>query len=124
MAAPNTQSTVLDAFGVELLSAIHKIREPVSFKAGERIFEQGSMADAFYIIDEGEVAIEAPTPERQRLRSSWACHVFFPRSNETHAFFGRSEHELARQDGDWRIARKKIVLQNDYIPGMLDIYCL
>ena len=63
MAAPNTQSTVLDAFGVELLSAIHKIREPVSFKAGERIFEQGSMADAFYIIDEGEVAIEAPTPD-------------------------------------------------------------
>jgi acyl-CoA reductase-like NAD-dependent aldehyde dehydrogenase len=63
MAAPNTQSTVLDAFGVELLSAIHKIREPVRFAAGDRIFEQGSMADAFYIIDEGEVAIEVPTPD-------------------------------------------------------------
>ena len=63
MAAPNTQSTVLDAFGVELLSAIHKIREPVSFPAGERIFEQNAMADAFYIIDSGEVAIEVPTPD-------------------------------------------------------------
>jgi acyl-CoA reductase-like NAD-dependent aldehyde dehydrogenase len=63
MAAPNTQSTVLDAFGVELLSAIHKIREPVAFSAGERIFEQGSLADAFYIIDSGEVAIEVPTPD-------------------------------------------------------------
>jgi acyl-CoA reductase-like NAD-dependent aldehyde dehydrogenase len=63
MAAPNTQSTVLDAFGVELLSAIHKIREPVSFAAGERIFEKDSMADAFYIIDDGEVAIEVPTPD-------------------------------------------------------------
>ena len=63
MAAPNTQSTVLDAFGVELLSAIHKIREPVSFPAGERIYEQNSMADAFYIIDSGEVAIEVPTPD-------------------------------------------------------------
>jgi acetaldehyde dehydrogenase/alcohol dehydrogenase len=62
MAAP-TQSTVLDAFGVELLSAIHKIREPVSFAAGERIYEQGSMADAFYIIGSGEVAIEVPTPD-------------------------------------------------------------
>ena len=63
MAAPNTQSTVLDAFGVELLSAIHKIREPVSFSAGERIFEQNAIADAFYIIDSGEVAIEVPTPD-------------------------------------------------------------
>jgi acyl-CoA reductase-like NAD-dependent aldehyde dehydrogenase len=63
MAAPNTQSTVLDAFGVELLSAIHKIREPVRFAAGDRIFEKGAMADAFYIIDEGEVAIEVPTPD-------------------------------------------------------------
>jgi acyl-CoA reductase-like NAD-dependent aldehyde dehydrogenase len=62
MAAP-TQSTVLDAFGVELLSAIHKIREPVSLPAGARIFEKGSIADAFYIIDEGEVAIEVPTPD-------------------------------------------------------------
>ena len=50
MATPNTQSTVLDAFGVELLSAIHKIREPVSFAAGERIFEQDSTGDEFYII--------------------------------------------------------------------------
>ena len=63
MAAPNTQSTVLDAFGVELLSAIHKIREQVSFSAGERIFEQNAIADAFYIIDAGEVAIEVPTPD-------------------------------------------------------------
>ena len=63
MAAPNTQSTVLDAFGVELLSAIHKIRESVSFPAGERIFEKDSIADAFYIIDAGEVAIEIPTPD-------------------------------------------------------------
>ena len=63
MAAPNTQSTVLDAFGVELLSAIHKIREQVSFSAGERIFEQNAIADAFYIIDSGEVAIEVPTPD-------------------------------------------------------------
>jgi 3-phenylpropionate/cinnamic acid dioxygenase small subunit len=28
------------------------------------------------------------------------------------------------REGDWRIAKKKIVLQNDYIPTMLDIYCV
>ena len=68
--------------------------------------------------------LEAPTADRLRLRSSWVCHVFFPRSHESHAFFGRSEHELVLLDGDWRIAKKKILLQNDYIPTMLDIYCV
>ena len=72
----------------------------------------------------GMLPLEPPSPERLRLRSSWVCHVFFPRSNDSHAFFGRSEHALARLDGDWKIAKKKILLQNDYLPGMLDIYCM
>jgi 3-phenylpropionate/cinnamic acid dioxygenase small subunit len=67
---------------------------------------------------------EAPAADRMRLRSSWVSHVYFPRSNESHAFFGHSQHELVLREGDWRIAKKKIVLQNDYIPTMLDIYCV
>ncbi len=61
MSTTNTQATVLDAFGVELLAAIHPIREMVQHPAEHRIFEQGSAADAFYIIDEGEVRIEVPS---------------------------------------------------------------
>ena len=61
---------------------------------------------------------------RLRLDSTWACHVYFPRSRESHAFFGRSEHELALRGDGWRIARKKVLLLNDYIPTMLDIYCV
>ena len=68
--------------------------------------------------------LEAPAADRLRLHSSWVSHVFFPRSHESHAFFGRSEHELVLREGDWRIAKKKILLQNDYIPTMLDIYCV
>jgi benzoate/toluate 1,2-dioxygenase beta subunit/anthranilate 1,2-dioxygenase (deaminating, decarboxylating) small subunit len=67
---------------------------------------------------------EPPTAERLHLRSSWTTQVFFTRSRETHAFFGHATHELILREGQWRIARKKIVLQNDYIPGMLDIYCV
>ncbi|HEX9462056.1 MAG TPA: aromatic-ring-hydroxylating dioxygenase subunit beta [Alphaproteobacteria bacterium] len=67
---------------------------------------------------------EPPERDRLRLRSSWITQVFFTRSRETHAFFGHSEHDLARRDGSWLILRKKVVLQNDYIPGMLDIYCV
>ena len=59
-----------------------------------------------------------------RLGSTWVSHVFFPRSNESHAFFGRSEHELVLRGGGWRIAKKKILLLNDYIPTMLDVYCV
>jgi 3-phenylpropionate/cinnamic acid dioxygenase small subunit len=67
---------------------------------------------------------EPPTRERIRLRSSWTTQVFFTRSRETHAFFGHATHELVLRDEQWLIQRKKIVLQNDYIPGMLDIYCV
>ncbi len=68
--------------------------------------------------------LEPPAPERLRLRSSWITQVFFTRSRETHAFFGHTEHDLVRRGDHWLIARKKIVLQNDYIPGMLDVYCV
>ena len=68
--------------------------------------------------------VDAPNGERMRLRSSWVSHVFFPRSRESHAFFGHSEHGLLLREGRWLISHKKIVLQNDYIPTMLDIYCV
>lgn len=68
--------------------------------------------------------LEQPREDRMKLRSSWVCHVFFPRPHECHAFFGRSEHELVLKEGGWRIARKKTILQNDYIPTMLDVYCI
>ncbi len=68
--------------------------------------------------------LDEPADDRMRLRSSWTTQVFFTRSRETHVFFGHSEHSLVSRAGAWRIARKKIVLQNDYIPGMLDVYCV
>jgi len=68
--------------------------------------------------------LEKPNSEKIRLRSSWACHVFFPRMHESHAFFGRAEYELALKGGEWVIQKKKTILQNDYIPTMLDVYCI
>jgi len=71
----------------------------------------------------GVLPLESPAG-RLRLGSTWVSHVFFPRSRETHAFFGLTEHELVLRHGDWRVAKKKILLQNDYIPTMLDVYCV
>jgi 3-phenylpropionate/cinnamic acid dioxygenase small subunit len=72
----------------------------------------------------GFLPLEKPQAQRIRLRSSWVCHVFFPRIHESHAFFGRAEYELVLREDAWMIAKKKTILQNDYIPTMLDIYCI
>lgn len=72
----------------------------------------------------GNVLVTTPTSgEELGVRSSWVCHVYFPRSKDSHAFFGHNEFSLVRKGADWLIRRKKIVMQNDYIPSMLDIYC-
>jgi 3-phenylpropionate/cinnamic acid dioxygenase small subunit len=65
-----------------------------------------------------------PASGRMGLGASWVCQVYFPRLKESRAFFGRVEHDLVLRDESWLIARKKIVLQNDYIPTMLDFYCV
>jgi 3-phenylpropionate/cinnamic acid dioxygenase small subunit len=65
-----------------------------------------------------------PECVRIRLRSSWACHAFFPLMDVNHTFFGRAEYHLARRDEGWVIARKKTIVENDRIPLAIDIYCL
>ncbi|MGD9944036.1 MAG: aromatic-ring-hydroxylating dioxygenase subunit beta [Burkholderiaceae bacterium] len=68
-----------------------------------------------------------PEPDELELRYSWCCHVFFPRDNSQTTFFGRA-HALLCRSGDggqpWLIRRKRVELLNDYVPTMLDFYCL
>jgi 3-phenylpropionate/cinnamic acid dioxygenase small subunit len=33
-------------------------------------------------------------------------------------------YELRRNGKSWLIAKKKTILQNDYLPSMVDIYCI
>lgn len=68
--------------------------------------------------------LEPPAADRMKLRSTWISQVFAPRTQVQHAFFGRSEHELVLREGAWLIRKKKVTLQNDYIPTLLDIYCV
>jgi len=70
------------------------------------------------------LALEPPAPGRLRLRSTWSSHVFFPRTRTNFTFFGHASHELVLRDSRWVIQRKKVVLQNDFIPTMLDVYCI
>lgn len=56
--------------------------------------------------------------------ASWSCHVFHPRRKQQHVFFGHYEYTLRHAGGALSIASKRILLLNDYIPAMIDFYCL
>jgi benzoate/toluate 1,2-dioxygenase subunit beta len=64
------------------------------------------------------------TESAATVKSSWTVHTFNPRRKAQHVFFGRYEHGLLREGGAWRIASKKILLLNDYIPTVVDFYML
>lgn len=63
-------------------------------------------------------------PGAPTVFASWTCHVYDPKHRKQHVFFGRYEMRYAAHGDDWRIARKKILLLNDYIPTMIDFYCV
>lgn len=65
-------------------------------------------------IDE-ETTVEAPV-----ILSNFVVHTFNPKRRQSSVFFGTYRHEL-RWRGTWRIAAKKILLLNDYLPAFIDI---
>lgn len=58
------------------------------------------------------------------VKSSFNVHVYDTRAKSQHVFFGRTTHGLVRRGGGLKIRRKKVILANDCIPTMLDIYCV
>lgn len=58
------------------------------------------------------------------LRSSWTSHVFDPNSKKSYVLFGYANYALRFSDSTWLIGRKKTVVQNDYLPTMVDVYCI
>lgn len=63
-------------------------------------------------------------PAAPTVHASWTCHVYDPKQRTQHVFFGRYEMRYVADGGDWRVARKKVLLLNDYIPTMIDFYCV
>lgn len=55
-----------------------------------------------------------------RVHSSWATHSY--RLEQAHSFFGSQDHVLRRDGARLRIQRRKIVVANDRIPNVLDVY--
>lgn len=70
------------------------------------------------------VTADSAHSEQVVVESSWTCHVYGLKQRTPHVFFGSYQHQLRCEQGQWRIARKKVVLMNDQIPTMLDFYCI
>lgn len=70
------------------------------------------------------VLLSGTVKDGMALRSSWTCHVYDPNSKKIYVLFGYANHDLRFAAGKWLIARKKTVLQNDYLPTMVDVYCI
>ena len=70
------------------------------------------------------ILVEEAEGDSGAVSAAFVVHRFDARSEQTHAFFGRYEYRLRRCDGAWRIAVKKILLLNDTIPTVLDVYSI
>lgn len=70
------------------------------------------------------VLIEHAEGDAATVVSSFTVHRHDVRSGQSHALFGHYEHRLRRDESVWRIARKKILVLNDIIPAVVDVYAL
>lgn len=71
------------------------------------------------------VRVRSLTPAGEiEIGCEWTVHQFLPKERAVEIFFGRYEQTLSRHAQSWRIARKKIVLLNDYLPAKIDFYSL
>lgn len=55
-----------------------------------------------------------------KVKTRWVVHLF--RKAQATQFFGLAEYLLAPHENAWRIRKKRILVHNDLIPTVLDIY--
>jgi 3-phenylpropionate/cinnamic acid dioxygenase small subunit len=66
----------------------------------------------------------SPSATEAEVRASFAVHCFNPANSKAHTFFGLYEHTLRREGEAWKIARKKVLVLNDLIPTVMDVYMI
>jgi 3-phenylpropionate/cinnamic acid dioxygenase small subunit len=72
----------------------------------------------------GNVELGDAGPAHIETESTFAVHVYDPRTAKEHTRFGRYQHRISREQDGWRIAKKKIILVNDKVPAVLDFYSI
>ncbi|MFK8051118.1 MAG: aromatic-ring-hydroxylating dioxygenase subunit beta [Halioglobus sp.] len=54
------------------------------------------------------------------VHSSWVTHSY--RMKKSQIYYGHQTHTMRRSGGEWKISGRYIVLQNDSIDSVLDVY--
>jgi benzoate/toluate 1,2-dioxygenase subunit beta len=72
----------------------------------------------------GNVIVESAGEGGAVILSAFTAHHHDPRTDRTHVFFGHYRHVFRREGDGWLIAAKKILLMNDCIPTVADLYML
>jgi 3-phenylpropionate/cinnamic acid dioxygenase small subunit len=96
---------------------------------------RGGLEDRVFRIRTGLSAASTPLPrtchivsniqiaeafEGYEVTANWVSHAF--RNGETTTFYGTYDYRILEDAGDFLIKYKKIVVMNDLIPTVLDIY--
>jgi len=96
---------------------------------------RAGLEDRVYRIETGLSLASSPLPrtchtnsnfrveergEDMVVHSSWVTHSYRMKKSQT--YYGHQTHTLQQVGGKWKIGRRYIVLQNDCIDSVLDIY--
>jgi 3-phenylpropionate/cinnamic acid dioxygenase small subunit len=70
------------------------------------------------------IRVQPDGPDEAVAHTVWTVHQYHPKRKTQTVFFGRADYRLCLSAGIWRIARKTVMLANDFIPSVLDFYSL
>jgi len=108
------------------LSLIHctraQLAERVGRVEGGRSLASTPLPRTAHIVS--NVIAEQFAPDHMRVSSVATTHAFNIKRRSVTTAFALVTHDLVRNGETWRIARKKIALQNDYIATMMDFYTI
>lgn len=74
------------------------------------------------ITDVEFISRDEQNPNLVTVRFNWFTLYF--RYNNTATYFGTSHYVVDLNDGDPKIANKKVILKNDYIHHLVDVYMI
>jgi 3-phenylpropionate/cinnamic acid dioxygenase small subunit len=100
------------------------LEERVRRITGGKSITTHPMPRTVHLVTSG-VELQPSVPGRICIASAWSCWLYDPRTHQTRQSFGHYEHELVRPGADEvRIASKKVILANDRIATVLDLYSI
>ena len=68
------------------------------------------------------VRLTTVSESHAHVSSHWQTHIYLPEKQHAFTYFGFYEHILQMKEETLRIAKKKIILLNDVVESVLDIY--